>query len=94
MAGYRAASRLILPTYSSFFRFVELIIPTSRYDCNLWVFLLDILPIPARCGIVADKRPRSEDRDPLLPWSGRGGPAEGQEPESTIPGLIQWCFTP
>ena len=22
------------------------------------------------------------------------GPAEGPEPESTIPGLIQWCFTP
>lgn len=22
------------------------------------------------------------------------GPAEGPEPESAIPGLIQWCFTP
>ena len=45
-----------------------------------------------RCRLVAPLHGKGPD--PRTGARSFPGPAEGPEPESTIPGLIQWCFTP
>ena len=66
--------------------------PHSHY-CGYFAFIgiTDIFTT-FYCHPVAPLRGKSPD--PRTGARSFPGPAEGPEPESTIPGLIQWCFTP
>jgi len=68
------------------------IIPYSHY-CDYFAFMgiADIF-MALRCRLVAPLCGKGPD--PRTGARSFPGPAEGPEPESTIPGLIQWCFTP
>ena len=70
---------------------VEILL-NSHYKCNfVFMGIINILIAFLRQLVetFSGKGP-----DPRTGARSFPGPAEGPEPESTIPGLIQWCFTP
>ena len=89
MTVCRAAIRWGIPLERDII--VEIIILSHYCDYFAFMGIIDIFNA-FRCQLVAllcgkGPDPRTGARSFL-------GPAEGPEPESTIPGLIQWCFTP